>query len=252
MVDMRKELIAEMYRLEDRYWWHVAKRTLVKNLLGIVGSFEDKKLVDVGCGTGKFLEEMSQWQNWKEIVGLDGSDDAIKFSKARNIAQVKKSDFEKKLRMASNSVDVITSLDVVEHIDNDVGLVEEFYRILKPGGVVAVTVPAHQWLWTYWDEELGHKRRYTKRQIHKMLTQAGFEVVRVSYFYSYLLPIAVGFRFLKMLLPDRKRGSDFIRLPEIANQILINMSRVETWVLEKVNVPFGLSVIAIVKKKIPN
>jgi len=246
---MRKDLYLEMYQLEEAYWWHVAKRMLVKKLLSMyVDNYFQKKLVDVGCGTGKFLQEMNVWQDWGELLGLDGSDEAIRFTKERHIANVKKANFEKKLPLRSKTYDVITSLDVVEHINDDQHLVNEFYRVLKPGGLVVITVPAHQWLWTYWDEMLGHFRRHNKKSVTSLFSTAGFEIEKISYFYSYLLPIAIIFRLLKSSNKHKQQSSDFIKVPWIVNVILLMKAFLEKETIQYFNIPFGLSVVCVARK----
>lgn len=245
---MRTDLYKEMYQLEANYWWHVAKRQLVKVLISNLKLKPHKtSLVDVGCGTGKFLEEMDKWANWEQLIGLDGADEALKFTRRRKAAQVKKADFEKRLPLADNSVDIITSLDVVEHIADDENLILEIGRILKPGGVVIITVPAHQWMWTYWDDILGHKRRHTRKSVSRLMKLANLETLKLSYFYSYLLPVALVFRFLKCKTGNAGK-SDFVTLPEWLNQALIKMAQLETWIINYINIPIGLSVVCLAQK----
>lgn len=247
---MRKDLYQEMFQLEETYWWHVAKRMLVKKFLSLyLKNFSDKKLVDIGCGTGKFLEEIKNFKTWDDLLGVDGSNDALNFTKKRNIALVKKADFEKKLPILDESFDVVTSLDVVEHIENDQNLINEFFRILKPQGITIITVPAHQWLWTYWDDMLGHKRRHTKKSVEVLFTNAGFKIEKISYFYSYLLPIAIVFRMIKSILPtNNKPSSDFIAVPKMINAVLLKTASVEKDIASLTNIPFGLSVVCVARK----
>ncbi len=246
---MRADLYEEMYKLEEGYWWHVAKRRLVKSWLDReVQGYGDRVYVDIGCGTGKMLEEMTKWRKWKKVLGLDGASEALGFCRKRGVGVVKKADFEKKLPLGNTSVDVISSLDVVEHIRKDTALIREFYRVLKPGGLVIVTVPAYKWLWTYWDDILKHKRRYTGKEIRRKFERGGFEVVRQSYFYSYLLPVAMVFRLVKTLVPKRKLASDFIGLPAWANGLMLRAAQGEEWLLEKRELPIGLSVVCLARK----
>ncbi len=247
---MRKDLFEEMYQLEESYWWHVAKRHLVKTLAEEkMNSFKGKIYADIGCGTGMMLSEMKRWKRWKKVVGLDGSKEALKFCRQRGITEVKASDFESKLNLKDKSVDLITCLDVVEHVAKDKQLLGEFERVLKPKGVVVVTVPAYRWMWTYWDDILGHKRRYTREEMVKKMEQAGLVVEKASYFYSYLLPVAVFFRLLKTIVPRYKGASDFISLPQSINQILIRLAKWETKVAQKFDLPMGLSLVCVASKR---
>ena len=244
---MRRDLYKEMYQLEEKYWWHIAKRILVNSLIvRFVGKTNSKKIADVGCGTGKFMEEQLE-NNWSGVVGLDGSKEALKFCRQRGLKNCKISDFEKKLDLKKNSTDVLTSLDVVEHIENDENLASEMMRVLKPGGHVFVTVPAHMWLWTYWDEMLSHKRRYSKKGVEDLFINQGFEVVFSSYFYSYLLPLALIVRSVKRF-SKKEKTSDFFELPVWVNNVLVLMAKIEVAVLSLVKIPFGLSVVLVARK----
>lgn len=246
---MRKDLYYEMFELEERYWWHVAKRRLVEMMIGkYVKGASKLVFMDVGCGTGKLLQEVKRWRRWKRIVGLDGAQEALKLSRKRGIKNVKKADFEKKLPVKDASVGVITSLDVVEHIKNDQALIQEFNRMLVPGGWAIVTVPAYKKLWTYWDDMLGHKRRYRRSMLEKRFVKAGFKIEKISYFYSYLLPMALAFRALKSISPKWRGASDFVELPEQVNEGLLAMAKVEAMVVERVNLPAGLSIVCVAKK----
>lgn len=247
---MRKDLYEEMYRLEESYWWHVAKRRLVQSMVKqYLPSGSGRVALDVGCGTGKLLKEMKQWKRWQRVIGMDGADEALKYCLERGITDCIKANFESKLPLADDSVDLITSLDVVEHVKKDQQLLREFSRVLKPGGLVIVTVPAHQWLWTYWDDILGHKRRYTTDEMKDRFIKAKLEIIKVSYFYSYLLPIALVFRYVKRVFPGLKGRSDFVRLPEVINKLLLWLSRIETEVVSKQQIPTGLSVVCVGRRR---
>jgi predicted SAM-dependent methyltransferase len=153
------------------------------------------------------------------------------------------------LPLRDNSIDVITSLDVVEHIQNHVGLLREFHRIVKPGGLVIITVPAYKWLWTYWDTILGHKRRYTRTSFRNLAGKTDFKVIKLSHFYSYLLPMAMTFRLIKSVTDNKQKPkSDFIRLPIWANKLLLGLSAIETQFVNVMNLPAGLSLVCVLQK----
>jgi len=192
---------------------------------------------------------LSELADYGQIAGLDISEEALSFCKRRGLKDLIKSDFSKPLPIRSNSQHVVTCLDVAEHVDNDRSLFDEFYRILACGGYLFVTVPAYPRLWTYWDEILAHKRRYTKRELTEKLIASGFEMERISYFYSFLLPIAVVFRILKSLFGDRKKlTSDLIPISLPVNEFLLFIAGLERQVLRFGTLPFGLSLVCVCKK----
>ena len=245
---MLSDLISEMYRLEETYWWHVAKRRMVfssltpylKSRKGVL------QFVDVGCGTGMMLTELSSYGN---ATGIDGSAQALIFCKKRGLDDVVMADLAHTWPLRTGMADVVTMLDVLEHLDSDAFALREVHRVLKPGGLFVLTVPAYPALWTYWDEALGHKRRYRRTRLVEKLHRTGFVVVRRSYFYTYLLPLAIFFRLAKTLLGHRARThSDFVGLPPLMNRILLILSTVETEIVKRASLPAGLSIICVCKK----
>jgi len=101
-------------------------------------------------------------------------------------------------------------------------------------------------LWSYWDELCGHKRRYDKNELIKKIGRTGFKVIKISYFRSFLLPVAFPFRILKIIFG--KRTSDFIEIPKVMHKILLALSLAENKMLNLVNIPFGLSLLAVAKR----
>lgn len=245
---MRSHLIDEMYRLEEIYWWHIAKRRMVFALLHPhIKEHKGKlRLVDAGCGTGMMLKELS---SYGEVLGLDGSTNALSYCRKRGFSSILLTDLSDKLPLRSEVADVVTMLDVLEHLDRDEVVLKEIYRILKPGGIFVLTVPAYPIFWTYWDEILGHKRRYRRSALVTKLKKAGFQVIRHSYFYTYLLPVAIFFRLAKNVLSDAIRNrSDFVALPSFINRLLLGLSTIETAIVRRINIPTGLSIICVGKK----
>src|ERR1039458_9688407 len=99
----------------------------------------------------------------------------------------------------SASFDLAVSLDVIEHLEDDLGALKELRRVVAPGGRLLVTVPAYQWLWSGHDEINHHHRRYTRRSLLAVAQQAGWECARTTYFNSLLLPVAILLRALDPL-----------------------------------------------------
>lgn len=240
---MNIALYQDLYELEEKHWWHKAKRELCKKI--VAKYFKGGKIVDIGCGTGKNVEAFSKFG---EIWGIDNSDEALKYCRDyRKLKNVKKGEAEK-TGLRTSSFDLVTLLDVLEHTD-DTKTLKEIHRILKKDGLLLITVPAYQWIWSQWDVVLHHRRRYTKSKLEDLLKKNGFEIVYGSYFQSFLvLPVYI-VRKLKSLIKSKDYGSDFRIGNSFINKSLLGLSKFERDVVLKHGVPFGLSIVVLSKKK---
>jgi len=239
-----------MFQLEDTYWWFVARRMIVRDLLAryrFSGLPTAKpRILDIGCGTGATLRIL---QAMGEVVGMDRSWEALRFCQQRGDHRLALG-LGEKLPVATDSVEVITALDLLEHIADDGAAVKEFARVLRPGGVLLVTVPACPFLWSEHDEALDHIRRYRATRLRHLLLEAGLRVERLSpLIAALLLPIAL-LRLLQRLRPRREGTPQtaFIEPPPIINFALIWLLRLEGKWLLRFNFPLGVSLMAIARK----
>jgi ubiquinone/menaquinone biosynthesis C-methylase UbiE len=234
-----------MYRYEDHYWWFVSRRELVESLVRQLPLPADAVIVDVGCGTGATAAQM---QKYGRVIGVDISPLALAWSQQRGLSHLLLAAAEK-LPIAVESVDVIIATDILEHLDDDVAVLKEFYRTLKPGGYVVATVPAYSILWSEHDLALMHRRRYVARVLAQRSRAAGFEIVRLTYALFFLFPLALVMRLLKRRPPPEKEPeAQLPPLPEWLNRLLIRFQRIETAMLKYVRFPWGVSVVAVLRK----
>lgn len=240
---MQKYLYQDLYNLEDTHWWHKAKRELVSSFLKKNLLNKNKKILDVGCGTGKNLEAFSKFG---EVWGLDNSSEAIAFCKKRGFKKVNLGNIEK-MPYKKDSFDAAVALDVLEHVD-DTRALREINRILSEDGILIVTVPAFEWLWSRWDEVLYHKRRYTEKTLSKTLRTNGFKVIRISYSYSFLVLPALIVRNIKKIFYKDYYPSDFKLSNSLINNILITLANIERIFIINFKVPLGTSLVAVAKK----
>src|SRR3989344_9344000 len=171
---------------ESFYFWHIGRREILREALSrALGGRKDLKILDYGCGPGGNILFLKDFGN---VLGADISPTAIEFAKTRGFEElVKVSDHT--VPFPDASFDVVSSLDVFEHIDTDEAAMKEGFRVLKPGGVLLTTVPAHRWLWSAHDVVLHHFRRYARQEIKLKLKGAGFEIVEWSHFVTTAVPI---------------------------------------------------------------
>lgn len=243
-----------MFELEDSYWWFVARRELVRELLLRHGPFRDsdnpkqkKPLVlDIGCGTGATLKAIN---DVCFAIGLDRSLEALRFCQKRDLQNLFLATGGL-LPARSQSIDVVLALDLLEHIEDDAAAAKEFYRVLKPGGVLIVTVPACPELWSEHDEALDHLRRYRGRRLRRILVGAGFNIEKLSPVISLLLLPIAALRLTQRILPRKKGAPEtaFIIPPKTINWLLIMLLRLERFWLRSFNLPVGVTLVSVARK----
>jgi SAM-dependent methyltransferase len=197
----------------------------------------------VGCGTGANLEMLAEFG---EAEGVDVSSEALSFCRERGLQNVKQGEAEA-LPYGNSSFDLVTGLDVVEHLDDDLAGLKEMRRVLIPGGQALVFVPAFMFLWGVQDDISHHRRRYTLDQLKRVMREAGFEVVRASYVnISFFAPILCG-RLLMRALRIRPESENNITIGFL-NGVLGKLFGAESLALRYLNFPFGVSIICVARR----
>lgn len=233
-----------MRRLEDRYWWFVARRALAKDLLRQALPDPGGRLLDLGCGPGALLSEMEgAWTT----VGLDVEPLALKYCRERGLPRLVLGDGQK-LPFRDGSFDAVTALDAFEHIPDDVAAFTEVARVLRPGGALVLSVPAYKALWGPHDVALHHQRRYTLPEIEARLRSAGLTVEVGSYAIHRLFPAVLAAR-----LRDKfRRGVAEARLPEVSDRTNDLLGRIVAGesrrILAGARLPWGSSVVAVARR----
>jgi len=237
----------KMYALEDTYWWFQGRRAVVMRMLERLSSFRDggELVLDLGCGTGLMLEEL---QRRHRALGLDFSPLALEFSRRRGARNLLRGDAQA-LPLADATLALITALDIAEHVERDDLLFSEAFRVLKPGGHLVATVPAHPFLWSEHDDALHHCRRYTRETFSECLRAAGFRECRLSYCITFTFPVIVTFRILQRVFKRHsKPKTHIVVLPRWANMLLLASVKLEAFLLRWLDLPLGVTLAAVVRK----
>jgi len=239
---MELEEYEKMYHFEEKYWWWVGKRKIVKCMLNKL-KLDSSRILDIGCGTGANLEYLGDYGS---VVGLDYAREALDFCRLRKHRNLVRGDAER-LPFKEGAFDLITALDLLEHID-DSKAAEGFSKALKPGGHLILTVPAFRFLWSKHDEALHHKRRYSKSQLKQVLESTGFVVEKIGYWNFFLfLPVASVRLIKKNILKSKKVKTDVEELPSIINWFLAFILTVESHLIPCINLPFGVSIVCVAR-----
>ncbi len=231
-------------KVESFHWWFVVRRKLLKSILFSVNVPMNCLTLDVGCGTGSNLGALAS--TGLHVIGLDRSVYALHLVRRKGAFPLLAGDLSY-LPMKTRSVGLIIAMDIFEHLEKDVEGILESYRVLNEGGILILTVPAFKSLWGIQDVVTGHKKRYSKKEITNKLKEAGFEILKSSYFNFFLFfPILIG-RRLMHLLGLTIRSENEVNSP-LLNFFLKAIFSLEPHVLKYFSFPFGVSIYCIAKK----
>jgi len=248
---MKHEEYERMYRFEDSYWWFVARRHLITSLLETHYARDGQlRILDIGCGTGAMLDNL---QPFGSVVGADFSPEALQFCVTRGVASPLTRADVRRLPFADASFDVVTAMDIIEHIDDDKAASSEIFRVLKPGGRLFVTVPAFAALWSEHDEALHHYRRYTVPHLKDLFQRVGLTVDKISYTVTALFPPILLYRLVSNWLPKKRaqgeKKANLVHVSGPVNTALLTLSQWETQLVHRLNLPFGVTVVSVARKR---
>jgi SAM-dependent methyltransferase len=249
---------------EDRHAWFAGRtRAILKCLDSELGGTPARAatvgvkplVLDIGSGAGNMAHHLAHYGH---VVGLDSNPRPLSVAGLRGLDVCQ--GLGDGLPFADETFDLLTLLDTVEHIPDELGVLRECARVLKPGGKLMVTVPAFMSLWSYNDEINNHQRRYTTGELRQKRELCGFQVRRMSYNNFFIFPLVAGIRLLRPYQPELASPHltqdenvyqvEMEPIPEPANMLLHMVGWFEAELLERVNLPFGVSVIGIAEKPV--
>ncbi len=238
-----------MYRVEDTHWWYRGMAAISLSILKVwIPVLRDLRILDAGCGTGATIASLLSGSG--EITGIDLSRKALQFCQARGIQPLVRASVGD-LPLVRSSFDLITSLDVLYSADvpNVAAALKELNRVLTPDGHLLLRVPAYNWLRGSHDVIVHTARRFTLKEVIHLLESAGFIVLHATYANTLFFPFVLIKRMIEKILPSKKPGSDLKIRFGILNQILTGILSLEAPLAAKLTLPYGLSVIAIARRK---
>jgi SAM-dependent methyltransferase len=240
-------LYQRFFDVEDWYWWSVGTRAIFREWLAPALASGNARVLDVGCGTGAFASEL---QGLAAVTGVDLEPAAIRLGRRRGLPRLCVGRSES-LPFCDRAFDAVTALDIVEHTD-DVSTLAEIARVVRPGGMVVVHVPAFPFLWGEHDEVNHHLRRYRRAELLARLAASGLRVRRTSYINCVLFPAVVaarvGKRVLRQMRTPRPPRPEVYDLPPWLNRALIGCLALERRALRHVDLPMGVSLACLAER----
>ena len=249
-----KDAFENLYKTEENNFWFRVRNLIIGE---VVQNYLPARLrlIEVGCGTG-FVSRYLKMMGYHVVCG-DLHLEGLQYCKARDAGEAYYQ-FNLYDSVFSEEYDACCAFDVLEHLEDDRLALDNMYAGLKPGGLLFLTVPACGMLWSYADERAGHKRRYSSRNLESKVRSAGFEVIRLSYFMTFLFPaIALSRLFFRSRSSTQSeylnRKDDRImrelKLNSVINTLFYHIFRMELPLIRLMNLPFGSSLLCVAVKK---
>jgi SAM-dependent methyltransferase len=233
-----------MRELQRDHWWFVGRRRIIETLLAQLELPKGAKILEVGCGPGGNL---SMLRRFGEVMGLEPDEPSRAFASEATGVRIEGGALPDQLPFEPDGFDLVCAFDVIEHIEADAAAVAALARLIRPGGYLAVTVPAHPWMWSRHDELHHHKRRYRMTPFRRLFEAAGLRVCKASYFNSLLFPTIAAVRAAKMLAGADTSDDD--AMPSAAvNRLLAGVFGAEQHWLKRGSLPFGVSIVLIARR----
>jgi len=234
-------------QLEDQHWWFRARREIVFAMLRReLPPSRDKRILEIGCGTGGNLRLLSQHYS---ALGIEIDPYAANLAAQRAGCEIRCGDIAAAMRETDFVPDAVLLLDVLEHVRDDRALLAQSLALLPAGGLLLLTVPADQRLWSRHDVVLGHYRRYTQTSLAALWQELAVEPLLLSGFNALLYPAVRLARTLRSSQKDS--GSDLAPTHPLLNGVLYRIFAAERHLLARTSLSWGCSLIAILRKSLP-
>ncbi|GBF59100.1 ubiquinone biosynthesis O-methyltransferase [Candidatus Phycosocius bacilliformis] len=239
----------EALSIDTTHWWFVGRRSIIRDMIGHIPVPSRAHIVEIGAGAGgnlPMLQAIAAKQGGS-VTAVEQDPLSRQRAIERSGLEVQGGSLPDDMPAIAQS-DLILLLDVLEHIEDDASALKYVATLVKPNGHVLITVPAFNFLWSDHDRAHHHCRRYTKKGLDRVLRETGFEIERITYFNTILFPVILMARLIGNMLPMRHSPSGDVSMPgKAANAFLTKLFGSERYLLQKANLPVGVSVLAIAK-----
>ena len=249
---------APLFSAEDRHFWFRSRNRCISNAVRSLPDFSSiHEVLEVGCGTGVVLAQLQRLFPNGTVTGMDLFEEGLNFARQRFQGRLIKGDIFQ--TSFTQQFDMIGAFDVIEHLDDDSGLLDRLWHLLRPGGHLVLTVPAHQTLWSYFDEAAGHRRRYAPRDLKLKMATAGFGPPFVTQFMAALFPamwlkrrfVGEGANKLSKATASQQRtaAESDLRIHPVLNSIFELLLSPEPWLIShRIRIPLGTSLLCLAQR----
>jgi SAM-dependent methyltransferase len=243
----------QLTRIEDEHFWFRARNHLIFSLVRKISPslMTCNRVLEVGCGTGNVLRVLEKACPQSLVIGLELWSEGLKHARGRSSAALVQADIRN--LPFGKPFGLVGMFDVLEHITDDRETLAAVWRCLAPGGKLLLTVPAHQSLWSYFDEAAHHCRRYSPASIREKILEAGFQIDFLSQFMACTFPLTWIYRKMRKQRLDpeaaRVRAHNEFRIVPVVNPILTALLTIEAgWVARGQRLPIGTSLVVVASK----
>lgn len=245
---MEKQEYSLMFKFEVQYWWYVGLHQLIKHYIKKFSHNNTKKnILDAGCGTGRMLQLLSDYEN---IEGFDLSEEAIEFAKKRELKNLRVKDITA-WKPVSNNYDFVISSDVIcsTGINNENEILDNFYKSLKKGGKLFLNLPAFEILRRNHDIAVHVRKRYKRKEFIKDLKKAGFKIKVATYRLPLLYFVILMQKIFEKKSSIENAKSDLKEIPKLINSLLIKYNQIENYFIKSgFRFPIGSSLFIVAEK----
>lgn len=242
---MDRQMYEAHDQLEATHWWFVARARIIMSMLRreLPPGVADPRILDLGCGTGGMLLHL---RTLGPSAGVDASPEAVAIAREKTGTDVRLGSLPNDVPFERGTFDVVTVLDVVEHVDDDIGSFKTTFDMLRPGGLLVCTVPAHQYLWSEHDVLNEHKRRYSKSELRTRIEDTGYVIHALSFYNMFFYPPVAALRLMRRNRTENKPQLGIV--PGPVNAMFTSLFASERFLLKLGSLPFGVSLIAVAEK----
>jgi len=243
---LEKGAYKAIYEKEDVHWWYLGRRKVLSTLLDGLEPPGDWRVLDVGCGTGGNFPFLDAYGS---VEGCDYSEEAIRYCLMRGTHPVKVASVYE-LPYEDGSFDLVTCLDVIEHLRFDLPAFVEMRRVLKEGGHLLVTLPSGPQYYSDFDCFAGHLRRYRLKEARELLSRGGFEIKRLTCYTVLVHPLTRYYMWRGDFSIGRGKytqGFDTIFAP--ANRLLKLVLDLEARIISRWDLHRGASMAGLAVKR---